>query len=282
MPNRQAPDPNANVNVIFHGLFLFVQNRQSIDVLIPNMGEDHVCRAGTFLVEEVLDSRPIASPYFLRGITGGNFRFQNDLNIIFGADYDHAASADDVYARIVLPTPVEIVSLRPTHHALDADVDPNRLVTGKQPCGLQILRYQAVDLNLAASDTVSLIPHPALLVAHPPQAPAFLNLHIFNEEDHEVPDGHAINGFDRTLQLLPSLRGAIHLRADTRLELLQRDTFRTWGFTDIETLDTRERQQILGQAGYLWRDGNAAPSRVIAGVNGSPQDCLQMVSDSGN
>jgi hypothetical protein len=122
------------------------------------------------------------------------------------------------------------------------------------------------------------------LVPHPPAAPAFLNLHIFNEEDHEVDPSHAITAFDRSLQLLPSLRGAIHLNAETFLDLEQGDKFKAWGFTDIETLDIRERHQILGQAGALWRDGNPAPSHLTGGsaVDGSVQDCLQLISDSGN
>src|SRR6266567_4396166 len=123
------PVPALNVNVIFHGLFLFVEQNGFLDVLIPNMGKEHVCRAGTFLAEETLIPLPLATPYFLDGVTAGAKEFDDDKNIVFeDQDFDRTASLDLVYARIVLPKPAEIVSLRPTRDALQADFDPDGVI----------------------------------------------------------------------------------------------------------------------------------------------------------
>src|SRR5215470_10185429 len=117
----------ANVNVIFHGLFVFVLKEGYIDVLIPTV-DDHSYRAGPFLAEETLMSRPLSQPYALAGVTPGKANFDLDINFFIGDyDYDTTAGPDRVYARIVLPYPKEIVSLRPTKFPLVVALDPGNL-----------------------------------------------------------------------------------------------------------------------------------------------------------
>ena len=55
-----GPKVEGIVNVIFRGMFLFFQRKQMIDVLIPNIGSEHVYRAGLFLGETSMAPRPIA------------------------------------------------------------------------------------------------------------------------------------------------------------------------------------------------------------------------------
>ena len=266
---------NPNVNVIFHGLFLFVQQDGFLDVLIPNMGSEHVYRAGTFLAEETLLPMPLATPYFLSGVTCGNAKFATNINIVFqGQDFDHSASADDVYARIVIPVPDEIVSLRPTKDVLQADFDPTGLVNGKNPCGVQILRYNAANL-----DDVLLLPHQAQLGRNSDNAT--LNLHIISEPDCTcVQDNHTRNGFEMALHLLPGVHTPIFIKNLTTLAL-EKNNDAARGFCAIETLDVRERAAMLAQAGLDWRDGNNHLGLVDdVLVSAPPFDCLPVMSDN--
>ena len=266
-----------NVNVIFHGLFLFVKQKGFMDVLITNMGHDHVYRAGTFLAEETLMPAPISTPYFLDGVTGGDASFDTSNNIVFDdKDFNHRAPASEVYARLVLPIPIEIVSLRPTEDALEADYDPDGVVDGKNPCGVQILRYHADDL-----DAVALPPHEATLGKN--KGGTVLNLHIISEPDSEmVHEDHVRNGFERTLHLLRGVDTPIFIRNLTALSLLKTDDT-TRGFAAIETLDVRERALMLALAGIDWRDRKShtgLPDDVLADV--PPQDCMPIISDNGD
>jgi hypothetical protein len=261
-------DPN--VNVIFHGLFLFVERQASIDVLIPNMGGDHLYKAGSFLVEETLIPQPIRSPYFLRGVLPGSAAFDDKANIVFTRQgFNAMAPQEDVHSRIVLPKPASIISLRPTQDPYKADVDPQKLMDGRTTCGVQVLRYFAPDL-----DEVTLDRHPAILNTHPPDDPKFLNLHIISEEDFESNTDHPRRGFDRTLHLIPGLRGTIHISNSTVLTPAE-DDHKAEGFSVLETYDTRERMSILAQAGLDWREGK--PNLPGADfVNEPPFDCVPL------
>jgi hypothetical protein len=268
--------PDANVNVIFHGLFLFVPQKGFMDVIIPNMGMDHVYRAGTFLIEESMAPAPVGAPYFLNGVTGGDDGFDHKKNIVFDdQDFNHSASQDDVFARIVLPVPIEIVSLRPTRQALQADFDSAGVVNGKKPCGLQILRYNADHL-----DRVTFTAHDGNLGLN--AGNHFLNLHIIAEPDcpcvHDT--NHARTGFQRALQLLPGVTDPIFIKNFTTLDL-HRDNDTDRGFAAIETLDLRERATMVTKAGLDWRDDK--PHKGVVDdvlVEAVPQDCLPIIGDN--
>jgi len=264
---------DANVNVIFHGLFLFVQQNGFLDVLIPNMGSDHVYRAGTFLAEETLLPRPLSSPYHLSGVTGRDASFDTAKNIVFeGQDYDHAASQDDVYARILLPVPVEIVSMRPTQDPLIADFDPGNLVNNKNPCGVQVLRYKAANL-----DAVQLVPHSAELGLN--RGNVFLNLHIIAEPDRDLDVDHVRNGFEMALALLPGLSDPLIFIENYSTLSQERNDDKVRGYAAIETLTVRERAHMQALAGLDWRDGNKHLGVVDDGlVDQPPFDCLPVMS----
>lgn len=261
--------PEPNVNVIFHGLFLFVERQASIDVLIPNMGGDHLYKAGDFLVEETLLPRPLRSPYFLRGVDPGSARFDLEANIVFrNQGFNAMAPPEDVHSRIVLPIPAAILSLRRTKDPYNADVDPQGLMNGKTTCGVQILRYFASNL-----DAVHLDRHTAELGSHPPEDPKFVNLHIISEEDFLTDTEHPRNGFDSALHLLPGLRATIHISNSTTLLPATTDDVKNTGISVLETLDTRERMRFLLQAGLDWREGKPnLPGNEF--VNEPPFDCV--------
>lgn len=279
-----VPDPNVNaVNVIFHGLFLFVQQSPPgqtpyIDVLIPNMGTDHVYRAGAFLAEETLLPRPVNDPYFLANVTGGAAVFDPTANVVFPhQNYKTSAGPDEVYARIVLPVPAQIVSLRPAATPIIPDIDPGNLFTVQTPCGVQLLRYRARLDPLGNPDfaDVALANHSAELVLNANSQ--CLNLHIFNEEDHNVPQEHAGYGFQKILQLLPNLSTPILVSKFTALseEIVDHPE---WGLAALETADLQERAKTMKQVGLDLRAHPGAAINLILPVSDPPNDCYPACS----
>jgi hypothetical protein len=272
--------PDANVNVIFHGLFLFVQRRDFMEVLIPNMGFDHAYRAGVFLAEETLSPLPLDHPYLLDDVTGGDERFDTDKNIVFeNQDYDRDAGLDKVYARIILPTPIEILSLRPTNEPYNAYVDASGVVNGRTTSGLQILRY-AADFD----KEVKIRPHGARLQTHSIDGKEFLNLHIIAEDDAFVTDPeHSLDGFQKTLQLLPGLRGRIFITNTTSNTSAALDPraaeFLSKGFNIFETLDLVERAETLIQVGENLRLGIPALPEPGTAAQEPPQDCDPFITN---
>jgi hypothetical protein len=263
-----------NVNVIFHGLGLFVEQDGYIDLLIPNMGTEHVYRAGSFLAEENLAPRPLNTPYCLAGVTAGNAKFDTGKNFVIpNQNFDQSAGPDQVYARIVLPYPAEIVSLRPTRDVLHPEIDPAGLFTIQHPCGVQVLRYFASDIT-----QVSLSPHPAKLT--PNVDGKFVNLHIICEEDEYI-QYQARSGFERLLALLPGVKTPI-IFGDFTTVLVPGGNDVGRGYSATELLDPIERnQQLLAPIGALLRDNPAGPLPVpFIAVGDPPFDCWPIMADN--
>jgi hypothetical protein len=270
--NGQLP----NVNVIFHGLYLFVQQRQHIDVLIPNMGDGHVYRAGAFLAEESLEARPLHRPYALTGVSGGDATFDNTKNVVFqNQDFDHDAGPDKVYARIVLPYPAEIRSLRPPVDPIVPVFDPGELFTVYKPADIQVLRYFAADLT-----KVALFPHTGKLGANP--ANTFVNLHIIAEEDHEIDD-QARDGFDAILALLPGITTSV-IFDGLKIGLESDPGDLAAGYSSVELLDLAERNKsLLSPLGSILQSANAeskALGEVFIDIDEPPFDCWAIICDN--
>lgn len=276
-----SPQPLPNVNVIFHGLFLFVQQDHYIDVLIPNMGTGHVYRAGAFLAEETLEARPLDKPYGLSGVTPGNSKFDNTKNVVFAnQDFDHNAGLDRVYARIVLPYPSEILSLRRTTAPISPTIDPAGLFPSPpvQIPDVQVLRYVADDLS-----NVFFLPHPGQL--SPNRANTFLNLHIIAEEDHTIED-QVRDGFESILSLLPGIRTPIVFGDLTNVVLEKGVDDPERGFSKLELLDLVERNDgLLAPLGATLQDAKAKPMLISAlaiDIDEPPFDCWALICDNGN
>jgi hypothetical protein len=103
---------NGNLNVIFHGSFLFCKNKSAavpvIDVYLPAI-QSHVFRAGNWLAETELDS----GEYRLEGVDpGGPLDLAtNTNNLIVGGGLTHALSPP-LHAKIVIPLPKYIYTPR--------------------------------------------------------------------------------------------------------------------------------------------------------------------------
>jgi hypothetical protein len=269
-PIENVPPPN--VNVIFHGLSLIVKRKDTVHILLPNI-QQHVYRAGSFLAEETLDPLPFATPYYLTGVKGGDAFLDPTKNIVFpDQNYDTHLGSDKVYARIVLPLPMEVVSLRPSLKPIETDVDLTGQVKGKQPCGVQVFRYRAIDDNL---NQVRFKPHSvkALAPHETNNKTPFVNLHIFSEQDKPVDPKHPVDDASFVFDLLPGVRTKVHITSTYGIETVgddQNDRLNRLGIFNIETLGLIERQRVLRDAGVAWRQGQKFPST----------DTIPVVTDS--
>jgi hypothetical protein len=68
-----------SLNVIFHGLCVFVGKRNEIEVLLPDLSPVHVFRAGVWLAETNI--RPGAQ-LSLEGVTPGTAIFERRENLL--------------------------------------------------------------------------------------------------------------------------------------------------------------------------------------------------------
>lgn len=271
------------VNVILRGQFLVVLRPQQVEILIPNMGFEHVNRAGSFLGELLLKPRPIFDPYVVTGLKGGQASFGAAANapVLKGFDYDHRATEAEVYARIVLPRPdLDILSFRRKRGPLKATVDPLGLFHDKTPFAIHVLRYSSSDLTQVKmlGHIVTPAPHtiPGVLNADGSMK-EFINLHLVAEPDHEPDGDHVISGFDRTIALLPALRGALKLDPGSVEGLLPEEgDFKVKGFTKHELLTAPEVNSALLRIGQRLREGGALGGQFIGTA---PLECDPVLTD---
>ncbi|HLK66711.1 MAG TPA: hypothetical protein VKU19_24920 [Bryobacteraceae bacterium] len=252
-PRPGCPVPGW-VNVIFRGLFLFVERRPPqlgsvgyIEVVIPDLGSEHVYRAGNFLAEETLQRRGMPDPYFLSGVKDGNETFDDKANIVLdGFDYD--PQAPGVYARLVVPKPSEIISLRPTG-SFQTLFDGTSKIHGHTTNSVHVLRYAADDLC-----KVSLGGHPAPLTPFCYHGQHFANLHVISEPDHSLNAPHTVHGFHALIGLIPKLRTSVELVPGFQTTVKPcTEIYPDKGFAGIETSTLAELHHCLTETGKRWR-----------------------------
>lgn len=180
------------LNVILHGLFALAEKEDHILAMAPDLGGQHVFRAGSWLGESELQ-RGI---YWLSGVNAGPGVFDPARNLILENKTVSAQAPSKAYATICFRRPREIHSVRPV------TIDPAKDFTGgdagsvrsTQLATIQILVYDCENLS-----AVRLSGH----TWEPPQddeTPVF-NLHIFSEEDVKPDESHAIGAFDQAVAL---------------------------------------------------------------------------------
>ena len=266
------------VNVIFRGMFLFLQRKQMIDVLIPNIGTEHVYRAGLFLGETSLTPRPIGEPYVLRGVELGAEGFPS---LPFGGyRYRSNITQDDVWARVVVPRPFKLYSLRPTAFGVSAE-DPWGLVDDKNFDIMHVLQYKAEDLRAVhlARHSVPNVDDPGI---HTMDGHSFLNIHIVSEPEVQGASmHHPIHGFQKLMDLFEGLQGTIALtdRQPTTIEDLETTAMPggpdPLGFSRLELITYTEQRNLMIRAGRHWRiDSTTGPTVNALLVDSPPNQCL--------
>src|ERR1700733_1043205 len=183
-----------SLNVIFHGLCVFVGKKTGIEVLLPDMGPEHVFRAGVWLAETNIQPRATLT---LEGVIPGNDFLNREENLIVRPERaDHFPRSSAVpYATLALPRPSEIRSLRAVELTPGVDLVGSSANStyiyipagGKvRQSTVQVFRYDVPDENRLALTNHRWIP-------------AFVNgvtnLHIFAEPETPQPIGHSITEF---------------------------------------------------------------------------------------
>lgn len=280
LPASKDGKQPGRVNVIFRGLFLFVERDLCIEVLVPNMGATHVYRAGNFLCETTLARRSSKQPYMLGGVVVGNAGFDKNEAVVFeGLNYAENLSMEDVYARILLPRPLKLLSLRKMTKPFESRIDPLGLFHDKQFPRMHIFVYETSDMS-----KVHFFPHERAGVGIQPEE-QLRNLHIISEPEteYETENGdrnHVIAAAEKTIGLIEGLQGAVSITSAAAAEPPSSELgamLKEFGIAAIETRSLRELNRALLKAGQSWIKGEPmSPSRGGEMV-GARQLCAPIV-----
>jgi hypothetical protein len=239
--------PKAHLNVLFHGLFVFVEKETEIEVLIPDMGSDHVYRAGEWLGEITLQPDKV---YELTGVTGGGGAFAPDKNMIV-RDLPASTGKKGVCARLKLLRPKNITSLRPVTLGPDCLTieDEKNLVTSRTVSAEHVFTY---DIDNDDPTQVKLGDHVMSTSAQKfKDGDFYMNLHIIAGPDHAEQEPHVKGGFDRAIELIPHLQDKVTLIHPRKFPLLKRTDELPAGCIFEEFLELNQRVERLA---YYGRD----------------------------
>jgi hypothetical protein len=201
------PGTKGTLNVILHGVFTSVVDRDgTITVYIPNMGSEHVYKAGNWLAETTLQQ----SDFTLEGVVKAATRqtFRPDQNIALkNARISDPNCCDRVYATLHFPTPRSITSLGrltvPPGAIAGASVGMLDPKSGGQSATVQVLTYDfSSDANLRLGD------HPW----EPVLDNGFVNLHVFAEADRSVEEDHIRHAFQMSMGLFTGVDLSLQLQ----------------------------------------------------------------------
>jgi hypothetical protein len=231
----------AKLNVILHGLAAVLRRHEELVVLLPDLDGQHVFRAGTWLAETEL--RP--GTYVLGGVKRGAAVFDPEKNLILGKG--RLVANPPVHARLHLPIPAEIYSLKPV------EMNPREDFEGaSRPAGtkLNLATVQVLSYEIENLQALRLFPH-----LWEPPADADLevtNLHIYSEEDHsKAPQGHAKFALDRAAALFAGVD--LRLVNEKDVPPLGEDEVLPPATSRFEAEDLAQRMTRLKQQGEMLR-----------------------------
>ena len=236
--------PETQLNVIFHGLFVFVERPDNIEVLIPDMGAAHVYRAGEWLGETTF----APGHYELTGTSAGGDPFEDTKNLIV-TGVEPQSSDDGVYARLTFLRPNRIHSLRPiTLDPRSLSLQSEDLVTSRTVSTIQVFNY-----TIADPTQVKLSNHPINTSAQLLNGSFFMSLHIIAGPDQpELPE-HTQLGFSSAIGLLPGMKEKIRLLSSPKVPPPQRSDVPP-GVIFEELIDLAVRTEQLGIHGRHVRE----------------------------
>jgi hypothetical protein len=194
-----------SLNVIFHGLCVFVGRKTGFEVLLPDLGPEHVFRAGVWLAETNI--KPGAE-IRLEGVVPGSAILERRKNLMVlpeKTDHFPRSASKKPFATLALPRPKQIHSLRPVVLTPGLDLVGSSVNStylyirddGKiWQSTLQVFHYEVANENRLALTNHRWIP-------------AFVNgvtnLHVFAEPETPQPIGHSISEFGEGSALFQGL-----------------------------------------------------------------------------
>jgi len=228
-----------SLNVIFHGLCVFVGKKNEIEVLLPDLSPVHVFRAGVWLAETNI--RPGAQ-LSLEGVTPGTAIFERRENLLIRPDAAGRLPRSKVppYATLVFPRPNKIYSLR------QVALTPGTDLVGSSADAIYIRDDGTVLQSSVQVFQYNVPDETKLTLKHHRWIPAFVdgvtNLHVFAEPETPQPIGHSITEFGKGSEMFDGL----DLKR-ARASLLPEFTFVPDGIRkeELEDLIPRTRRMAL-------------------------------------
>lgn len=194
---RGLPGNAGTLNVILHGLYIMVVTDE-ITIYIPNMGTDHVYRAGNWLAEATLEMADFTLEGTSKGDPGkkpNKFLFDPEKNIVVkGVRVGDPSCCDRVYATLHLPLPISVRSMSLLSVPRDGIGGDSRdkVLPYSASATVQILTYEfSSDANLRLGQHSW----------EPIFDEGFVNLHILSEPDQVPEEDHVRHSFQMSMGL---------------------------------------------------------------------------------
>lgn len=241
----------ANVlNVIFHGLWVFVPRKGFIEVIAPKI-PFHIYEFGEWLCEEPL---PEGLSEFKANVSAGAAgKFDFTQNLVFGSATINGNSSLR-HATLKFPIPHAIISERTEPlQANHFSSPPGPTVKGERVSEVQVFKYEVADFKNISLGAV------AIDVASFKQSGiTFANLHFFadsprteTEQEGEQASYIACNGI---------LNSAVWLKDSPEVENL---AVKAPGCFPAELLPLSARNRKLAQAVNVWRSDPESTGQAL-------------------
>ena len=213
VPIQTAPGTQPTVlNLVFHGLFAFVLWDQCLEVLVPNVGNEHIYKAGTLLPNDsscrMLSNLKGATAYQLIGVTGDASKpFDASCNAVLTGLRIIDRSPSRLYCSFLLPHPQEIWSLRHVQVLTQPGANFFAGRAASQVKARELAMVQALVYRDIQYDTLNI--DPAIGWKKQTTPSNTVNLHVFAEPASAdvtptSPD-HPMTAVERLVRLFPGL-----------------------------------------------------------------------------
>jgi len=187
------------LNVILHGLFAFFQDDE-LTAYIPNLGSEHVYKAGNWLAETNLAEH---SDLRLERVKPGTNRLRPDHNLLLQGSVHAAMNTlenHSVYATLRLPYPTYPVRslgrLIVPAGAIGGD-DKKRIIGFSDSRDLRCATVQVLTYDFASDADLRLGDHPW----EPSLENGYVNLHVISEPEKAPMQDHIRHAFQATMAL---------------------------------------------------------------------------------
>ena len=271
----RLPGSKGTLNVILHGLFAIGEDdeRNHIVVYIPNMGSDHLYKAGNWLAETTLAQGADLS---LAGVDEGHEDFDPRHNIFLeGVRLGDATCCDRVYAVLRLPRPPRpigsLLRIATSLDALGGDPASKRKIVDKNSGKLECGTVQVLSYPFQSDSELHLGDHPW----EPVLDNGYVNLHILSEPEKYPEQDHVRHAFQMAMGLFDGIDLSLQRPMGTT-DLRGEAAEIPKGVHELELQGLIQRQRwlaILGRGIKEQRDLNGIFSSLTPFDGGDPGGC---------
>jgi len=201
----RLPGSKGKLNVILHGLFVFVHNdkKREITAYIPNMGSEHQYKAGNWLAETNLAEH---GDFELQRVTAGTDKLVPEKNLIVEGVRvpTNLHGHHSIYATLRFPYPAYPIKsmgrLVVPPGSIGGD-DKQKIVGYSQEQALHSATVQVFTYDFDSDAELRLGNHPW----EPVLNDGYANLHIISEPERRAPEHHVRQAFQASMALFVGL-----------------------------------------------------------------------------